>query len=148
MGALKFWHCTAKKFSYIMFLACHLNIQPEMKYHSIQNLLQSSNVIQDVPHSMIRHIFTCPVTKKIYWTFSNIPLQVLTWTLWRLLFGDFLRLTFEVIFVNYFCLQNLIFLNFWKKFFLTMLRSMCLEFCASNYLPKLSRMAYFNICSV
>ena len=36
------------------------------------------------------------------------------------------------------------FLNFRKKFFLTMLRSMRLEFCASNYLPKLSRMAYFK----
>ena len=35
---------------------------------------------------------------------------------WRLLFGDFLRLTFVVIFVNYFCLQNLNFLNFGKKF--------------------------------
>ena len=28
---------------------------------------------------------------------------------WRFLFGDFLRLTFMVIFVNYFCLQNLFF---------------------------------------
>ena len=36
------------------------------------------------------------------------------------------------------------FLNFGKKFFLTMLRSMRLEFYASNYLPKLSGMAYFK----
>ena len=53
---------------------------------------------------------------------------------WRFLFGDFLRLTFRIIFVNYFCLQNLIFLNFGKKFFLTILKSTCLEFCASNYI--------------
>ena len=59
-----------------------------------------------------------------------------SFALWRLLFGDFLRLTFVVIFVNYFCLQNLIFLNFGKKFFLTILRSVCLEFCASNYMPQ------------
>ena len=31
----------------------------------------------------------------------------ITGLVWRLLFGDFLRLTFRVIFVNYFCLQNL-----------------------------------------
>ena len=36
---------------------------------------------------------------------------------WRLLFGDFLRLTFRVTFLNYLSLQNLIFLNFGKKFF-------------------------------
>ena len=64
---------------------------------------------------------------------------------WRLLFGDFLRLTFIVVFVNYFCLQNLNFLNFGKKFFLTILRSMCLEFYASNYLPKMSMMAYYTV---
>ena len=35
---------------------------------------------------------------------------------WRLLFEDSLRPTFVVIFINYFWLQNLIFLNFGKKF--------------------------------
>ena len=30
------------------------------------------------------------------------------------------------------------FLNFGKKFFLTVLKSTCLEFCASNYLLKFS----------
>ena len=53
-----------------------------------------------------------------------------------------------IIFVNYFCLQNLIFLNFGKKFFLTVLKSACLEFCTSNYLLKLSMMAYFKLKSV
>ena len=36
------------------------------------------------------------------------------------------------------------FSKFREKVFLTVLRSMCLEFCASNYLPKLSMMAYFK----
>ena len=57
-------------------------------------------------------------------------------------FWGLLWLTFVVFFVNYFCLQNLNFLNFGKKFFLTILRSMCSVL--QIILPKLSRMAYFK----
>ena len=38
------------------------------------------------------------------------------WNSWRLLFGDFLGLTLLVIFLNYFCLQNLIVLICGEKF--------------------------------
>ena len=38
---------------------------------------------------------------------EKIPADAQDWMQWRLLFGDFLRLTFMVIFVNYFCLQNI-----------------------------------------
>ena len=56
--------------------------------------------------------------KKNFWTFVNKKCSFIlravtkeTCLAWRLLFGDFLRLTFVVIFVNYFCLQNLLHIN-------------------------------------
>ena len=69
-------------------------------------------------------------------THSTDPVKASFWGLFRTNFcGHFSKL---------FLFTKFNFSKFQEKVFLTILRSMCLEFCASNYLPKLSRMAYFK----
>ena len=60
-------------------------------------------------------------------------------------FGDFLGLTLLIIFVNYFLFTKFDFSNLQKKFSLNILRSMGLEFHASNYFTEVTRDGLFLI---
>ena len=69
-------------------------------------------------------ILVCISTKK---TKSNIE---------GFFLAGFLGLTLLIIFVNYFCLENLIFLLCRKSFLMYLLKLLGLEFCASKYMTE------------
>ena len=70
---------------------------------------------------------------------------ILSTLLLKASFGGLFKTNFCGHFLKLFLFTKFNFSKFREKVFLTVLRFMCLEFCASNYLPKLPRMAYFKI---
>ena len=77
----------------------------KLLFSLLTNLQKTKQVLNQIIELSVRNsqwlfaqIFNC--LRKISNSFVCVCMC------WRLLFGDFLRLTFMVIFVNYFCLQN------------------------------------------